>query len=76
MKERDRQLNMMILEVIRIFQTFTLWIILAIKASQKKKDYKKNSLWTPSHTHQTSTQNPNSDKSRGGGGVTNPFESK
>ena len=56
------------LVVIRIFQTFTLCIILASKASQKKNSNKiKNKLWTPSPTHQTYTQDPTSDKSQGGG---------
>ena len=33
---------------------------------------KKNNLWTPSPTHQTSTQDPTSDKSQGGGGFPDP----
>ena len=42
---------------------------MASEASLKKYNNKiKNNLWTPSPTQQTSTQNPTSDKSQGGGG--------
>ena len=56
------------LEVIQIFQIFSLCITLASGASQKKIKRRKNNLWTPSLTHQISTQDPTSDKSQGGGG--------
>ena len=73
MKTRDsvydgRRGNPLNVEVIRIFQIFTLyiWYWRAERARKNYQNKKKNNLWTPSPTHQTSTQDPTSDKSQGG----------
>ena len=64
------------LEMISSFQTllYSIRIILASEVSQNKNYNKKikDNLWIPSPTHQTSMQDPKSDKSQGGGGGPDP----